>query len=124
VTKIVPTADRAKATVLVKIKFREYDQKVLPEMSAKISFLAAGAGKNPADEKALLTVPAAAVAMRSGRTVVYQVRDDRAVEIPVTTGQKLAGLIEITAGLKDGDKIVSKVDERLTAGVKVTQKTK
>ena len=100
VTKIVPTADRAKATVLVKIKFREYDQKVLPEMSAKVAFLAAGAGKNPADEKALLTVPAAAVAMRSGRTVVYQVRDDRAVEIPVTTGQKLAGLIEITAGVK------------------------
>ena len=124
VTKIVPTADRAKATVLVKIKFREYDQKVLPEMSAKISFLAAGAGKNSADEKALLTVPAGAVATRNGRTVVYQVRDDRAVEIPVTTGQKLAGLIEITAGLKDGDKIVSKVDERLTAGVKVTQKTK
>jgi RND family efflux transporter MFP subunit len=124
VTKIVPTADRAKATVLVKIKFREYDQKVLPEMSAKVSFLAAGAGKNPADEKALLTVPAAAVATRSGRAVVYQVRDDRAFEIPVTTGQKLAGLIEITAGLKDGDKIVSKVDERLTAGVKVSQKTK
>ena len=36
VTKIVPTADRAKATVLVKIKFRQYDQRVLPEMSAKI----------------------------------------------------------------------------------------
>ena len=43
VSKIVPTADRAKATVMVKIKFREYDQRVLPEMSAKISFLAAGA---------------------------------------------------------------------------------
>ena len=124
VTKIVPTADRAKATVLVKIKFREYDQKVLPEMSAKISFLAAGAANSPADAKALLTVPAAAVATRDGRTVVYQIRDDRAVEVPVSTGQKLAGLIEITGGLKDGDKVVSKVDERLTAGVKVTQKTK
>jgi RND family efflux transporter MFP subunit len=42
VTKIVPTADRAKATVLVKIRFRQYDEKVLPEMSAKIAFLAAG----------------------------------------------------------------------------------
>ena len=42
VTKIVPTADRAKATVLVKIKFQKYDQRVLPEMSAKISFLAIG----------------------------------------------------------------------------------
>lgn len=124
VTKIVPTADRAKATVMVKIKFREYDQKVLPEMSAKISFLAAGAGNSPAQLKALLTVPAAAVATRNGRTVVYQTRDDRAVEVPVTTGQKLAGLIEITDGLKDGDKVVSKVDDRLAAGVKVSQKTK
>jgi RND family efflux transporter MFP subunit len=124
VTKIVPTADRAKATVMVKIKFREYDQRVLPEMSAKISFLAAGAGNSPADAKPLLTVPAAAVATRNGRTVVYQIRDDRAVEVPVATGRKLAGLLEITEGLKDGDKIVSKVDDRLTAGVKVTQKTK
>lgn len=124
VTKIVPTADRAKATVLVKIKFREYDEKVLPEMSAKISFLAAGAGNSPADNKASLTVPAAAVATRNGRTVVYQIRDERAVEVPVTTGRKLAGLIEITSGLKDGDKVVSKVDDRLRAGAKVTQKTK
>ena len=124
VTKIVPTADRAKATVLVKIKFREYDEKVLPEMSAKISFLAAGAGDSLADNKALLTVPATAVATRNGRTVVYQIRDERALEVPVTTGQKLAGLIEITSGLKDGDKVVSKVDDRLRAGAKVTQKTK
>jgi RND family efflux transporter MFP subunit len=124
VTKIVPTADRAKATVMVKIKFREYDQKVLPEMSAKISFLAAGAGNSPAQSKALLTVPAAAVATRNGRTVVYQIRDDRAVEVPVTTGQKLTGLLEITDGLKEGDKVVSKVDDRFAAGVKVSQKTK
>jgi len=124
VTKIVPTADRAKATVLVKIRFRDYDQKVLPEMSAKISFLAAGAGNTAAEAKPLLTVPAAAVATRNGRTVVYQIREERAVEVPVTAGQKLTGLLEITGGLKDGDKVVSKVDDRLKDGVKVTQKTK
>ena len=124
VTKIVPTADRAKATVLVKIKFRDYDQRVLPEMSAKISFLAAGATSSMAESKTLLTIPAAAVASRNGRSVVYQVRDERAVEVPVTTGRTLAGLLEITSGLKDGDKVVGKVDERLKDGVKVTQKTK
>jgi len=43
VTKIVPTADRAKATVMVKIKFKKYDQRVLPDMGAKITFLAPGA---------------------------------------------------------------------------------
>jgi len=124
VTKIVPTADRAKATVLVKIKFRDYDQRVLPEMSAKISFLAAGATSSMAESKTLLTIPAAAVASRNGRSVVYQVRDERAVEVPVTTGRTLAGLLEITSGLKDGDKVVGKVDERFKDGVKVTQKTK
>jgi len=124
VTKIVPTADRAKATVLGKIKFREYDQKVLPEMSAKIAFLAAGTGSSAAETKVLLTVPAAAVATRNGRSVVYQIRDARAVEVAVTTGQKLAGLLEITSGLKDGDKVIGKVDDQLKDGVKVTQKTK
>ncbi|HSQ11946.1 MAG TPA: efflux RND transporter periplasmic adaptor subunit, partial [Candidatus Deferrimicrobium sp.] len=124
VTKIVPTADRAKATVLVKIKFRQYDQKVLPEMSAKIAFLPAGTGSSAAETKALLTVPAAAVATRNGRSVVYQIRDEHAVEVPVTVGQKLAGLVEVQSGLKDGDKVIGKVDDQLKDGAKVTQKTK
>ena len=123
-TKIVPTADRAKATVMVKIKFKEYDHRVLPEMGAKITFLAAGAKTDAASVKPLLTVPAAAVATRDGRPVVYQIKDDRAVEIPVTTGQKLAGLIEITSGIKEGDKVIGKVDDKLRSGSKVTQKTK
>jgi len=124
VTKIVPTADRAKATVLVKIRFKEYDQRVLPEMSAKITFLAAGAKTDTVKSKPLLTVPAAAVAARNGRQVVYQIKEDRAAEIPVTTGQKLAGLIEITAGLKEGDRVIAKVDEHIKDGVKVSQKSK
>jgi RND family efflux transporter MFP subunit len=124
VTKIVPTADRAKATVLVKISFRQYDHKVLPEMSAKIAFLAAGASTAAAESKALLTVPATAVASRDGRQAILQIKDDRAVEVAVTTGQKLAGLIEITSGLKEGDKVIAKVEPQLKAGAKVTQKSK
>jgi RND family efflux transporter MFP subunit len=124
VTKIVPTADRAKATVLVKIKFRQYDEKVLPEMSAKIAFLGADADTSAASAKPRLAVPAAAVLSRDGRQVVFQIKDDRAVEMPVTTGQKLAGLIEITGGLKEGDKVIAKAGPELKNGVKVTQKSK
>ena len=124
VTKIVPTADRAKATVLVKIKFRQYDEKVLPEMSAKISFLAAGISASAADSKSMLTVPATAVANRDGRQVIFQIKDDRAVEVLVTTGQKLAGLLEVTSGLKEGDKVIAKVEAQLKAGARVTQNTK
>jgi RND family efflux transporter MFP subunit len=123
VTKIVPTADRAKATVLVKIRFRQYDEKVLPEMSAKISFLAAGSNVSASESKPLLTVPASAVANRDGRQVVFQIKDDRAVAVAVATGQKLAGLLEIKSGLQEGDRVIAKVDEQLKAGAKVRQKT-
>ena len=124
VTKIVPTADRAKATVMVKIRFRQYDEKVLPEMSAKIAFLAAGSNAGASESKPLLTVPASAVASRDGRQVVFQIKDERAVAVTVTTGQKLAGLLEIKSGLQEGDRVIAKVDEQLKAGAKVSQKTK
>jgi RND family efflux transporter MFP subunit len=119
VSNIVPTADRAKATVMVKIKFKQYDQRVLPEMGAKITFLAAGSSIEPAEIKPVLTIPAAAVAARDGRQVVFQVKDGAAIEFPVTTGKKIGSLIEITDGLKDGDKVIAKADERIKAGTKV-----
>lgn len=119
VANIVPTADRAKATVLVKIKFKQYDQRVLPEMGAKIAFLALGRSADTEAVKPILTLPASAVATRDGRPVVFQIKDNRAVEVPVTTGQKLAAAIEITGGLKDGDKVIGKVDGRIQPGTKV-----
>jgi len=122
VSKIVPTADRAKATVLVKINFKSYDHRVLPEMSAKIAFLAKGFGADPAAFQPVLTVPAAAVVERSGRPVVFQMKSGLAVEVPVTTGRRIGALIEIKEGLKDGDKVIAKSDENLRAGAKVAVK--
>jgi RND family efflux transporter MFP subunit len=124
VSKLVPTADRAKATVLVKIHFKSYDQKVLPEMSAKITFLAVGSSLNEEGSRLVLTVPATAVANRNDRQVVYQIKNDRAVEVPVVVGQKLAGLLEIKSGLKEGDKVITKVDDNIRAGSKVALKGK
>ena len=124
VSNIVPTADRAKATVMVKIKFKQYDQRVLPEMGAKITFLAAGSSGAAVESKALLTVPAAAVTTRDGRQVVFQIKDDRAVEVPVSTGKKIGSSIEITSGLKEGDKVISRIDDRIKAGTKVALKSK
>src|ERR1043166_8809789 len=77
VSNIVPTADRAKATVMVKIRFKEYDQRVLPEMGAKVTFLAHGTSADATTVKPLLTVPAAAVAARNGRDGGFQVKEDR-----------------------------------------------
>jgi RND family efflux transporter MFP subunit len=119
VTKIVPTADRAKATVLVKIKFESYDERVLPEMGAKITFLAGTAADKVVSGNPVLTVPAGAVANRDGRQVAFQIKDDRAVEVPVVTGQQLGSLIAIKEGLKEGDRVIAKVDEKIQSGSKV-----
>ena len=122
VNSIVPTADRAKATVLVKIKFKHYDQRVLPEMGAKITFLPPGKSADVESVKPILTVPATAVATRAGKRVVFQIKENRAVEVPVTTGQKLGAAIEITSGLKEGEKVIANADERIRPGTKVVQK--
>lgn len=124
VTKIVPTADRAKATVLVKIKFQSYDERVLPEMGAKITFLAGTTADKVVSGNPVLTLPAGAVANRDGRQVVFQIKDDRAVEVPVVAGQQLGSLIEIKEGLKEGDRVIAKVDEKIQSGSKVLIKNK
>lgn len=124
VSKIVPTADRAKATVLVKIGFKSYDRQVLPEMSAKITFLAGDSAPSAATGKPALTVPATAVAQRNGRSVVYRVINERAVEVPVVTGNRLGSLVEVENGLQAGEAVITRVDERISAGSRVTLKNK
>jgi len=122
VDKIVPTADRAKATVMVRIKFQSYDQRVLPEMSAKIAFLPQGFAQTAAMTQPVLSVPASAVADRNGRQVVYRMKDDRAVETPVAVGRRMGSLAEIKDGLKPGDKVIARVDDQISAGVRVAIK--
>ncbi len=119
VAKIVPTADRAKATVMVKVGFRSYDSRVLPEMSAKVLFLTKASDPNSLEEKPKLTVPATAVVERNGRTVVYRVLNNKAVEVPVTTGASVGSFLEITSGLEPGEKVIDKAGEEITDGVKV-----
>ena len=121
VDKIVPTADRAKATVMVKIKFKSYDSRVLPEMSAKIGFLPQEAAAQ-AEQPPVLAVPAAAVAERNGRQIVYEIRDGRAVENPVTVGSRIGTYAEIRSGLKAGDKVIAAADKRIEAGSRVALK--
>src|SRR5947208_8651818 len=77
VAMIVPTADRAKATVQVKVAFRSYDARVLPEMSAKVHFLPRPS-RAAVDTQPVLVVPSTAVAERNGRRVVFVVPRGRA----------------------------------------------
>lgn len=120
VAKIVPTADRTKATVLVKVGFKEYDSRVLPEMSAKVSFLM-GEDSQITDDKPVLVVPFKAIKERDGKKFVYIVRNETAVEIPVETGRDFGAGIEIISGLANGDKVIERASEEISDGVKVKQ---
>jgi RND family efflux transporter MFP subunit len=117
ISRMVPTVDRAKATVMTKVRFDAIDPRVLPEMSAKVSFLSQEV--TPEQQQPLLAVPADALAGRDGRTVVFVVRDDRAAEVPVTPGAKLGDLVAITGAVKSGDKVVLKPGTALASGAPV-----
>jgi RND family efflux transporter MFP subunit len=118
VHKIVPTADRAKATVLTKIRFDERDERVLPEMSSKVDFLQTSQKQEQAEP--FLGVTKSAVTTRDGREIVLTVRDNTISVSPVKTGKELAGKVEILAGLSLGDIVVSEPLKELTTGSRVT----
>ncbi|PYP51978.1 MAG: efflux RND transporter periplasmic adaptor subunit [Gemmatimonadetes bacterium] len=119
VAKIVPTADRAKATVQVKVAFRSYDARVLPEMSAKVHFLPRPS-RVAVDTQPVLVVPGTAVTERNGRSVVFVVERGRAVEVPVVAGRKVGSSVAIREGLRPGLQVVDSVSARLRGGAKVT----
>ena len=119
VAKIIPTADRSKATVQVKVGFKNYDNLVLPEMSAKVLFLTTDTTNVNKDEKPALIVPMTSVIKKNGKDVVYIVKDEKAVEVPVTIGRQFNAYIEIMSGISDGERVIEKVTEKITDGVKV-----
>jgi HlyD family secretion protein len=123
VHKIVPTADRAKATVLTKVAFKERDERVLPEMSAKVTFLSAETSAADMAAPPRLTVPLAAVVERSGRKVVLVVRAGAAAETPVVTGDMLGDRVEVREGLNAGDVVVLRPGADLVTGARVRPRT-
>ena len=119
VAKIVPTADRTKATVMVKIGFKHYDKRVLPEMSAKVLFLSKETKESQKNQQPVLVVPNSAVVIRNGNKVVFAVKNNTAVEIPVTSGQQFNSYVEIKSGLKNGDQVIENVTDKIKDGIKV-----
>lgn len=121
VSRIVPTVDRAKATVLVKVSFVERDQRVLPDMSAKVAFLKQK--PTEADRKPVVVARKEALVERDGKAAVFVVTEAKAKLTPVTKGRDIGDLVEV-AGVKSGDKIVLKPSEKLADGASVAQAAK
>jgi RND family efflux transporter MFP subunit len=118
---IVPTADRTKASVMVKVKFLEKDKRVLPEMSARVAFLERPL--NPEELKPVLAVNSSAIVTRDSRKIVFIIDDNTAVETPVTTGRQIGEMVEVLSGLKKGDRIILSPTGRVRdkSRVKITE---
>ena len=117
VSRIVPTVDRSKATLLVKVKFVERDARVLPDMSTKVAFLARAL--TAAERKPVPAVRPDAIVKRDGVDVVFVVEPDNTVRpVPVKAGEKLGDLMRIE-GLAAGARVVAAPPERLAAGARV-----
>jgi RND family efflux transporter MFP subunit len=117
VQTIVPTADRGKASVLVKVAFLDQDPRILPEMSAKVAFLTREAA--PDERQPITAVPATAIRDRGNEKVVYVVRDNHAVAMPVQVGRGFGDQVEVLAGLKTGEAVVLRPPAELHDGARV-----
>lgn len=114
---IVPTADRSKATVLLKVRFLDKDRRILPEMSAKVAFLERPVA--PAEQKPKTGVNPATVVERDGKRLVYLVKGDRVAETAVTVGGRIGEMLEIKSGVKAGDKLALKPLDKLKNGARI-----
>lgn len=116
VSRTVPTVDRSKATLLVKIEFVERDPRVLPDMSAKVSFLTRSLTET--EKKPVTAVQAAAVTKRDGKDVVFLIEENITKQTAVTVAGKIGDLVQVS-GVKPGDKVVITPNEKLKDGAAV-----
>ena len=110
--QIVPAADRQKATVRVKVAFLDSDDRVLPDLSARVAFTSEPTQGKQARSR--VVVPKGALTTVDGRTGVFRILEGRARFTPVTAGGDVQGQMEVTQGLQGGEKLVS-----LAGGVQV-----
>jgi RND family efflux transporter MFP subunit len=114
---VVPTADRSKATVLVKVRFEDKDPRILPEMSAKVYFLSRPVG--PEEQKPRRVVRPSAVVQRGGGKVVFAVKGDRVAQVPIETGARLGDMLEVLGGVEAGTRVVADPPAKLADGDRI-----
>ncbi len=118
VRTVIPTADRKKATVKVRIAFDALDPRILPDMGVKVAFLADRQQKNISTKPSVF-VPEDALRQRGEKATVYVVNDNRLERRAVTIGNPRGDKIEIIAGLIDGERVVTGGPKELNEGQKV-----
>jgi HlyD family secretion protein len=116
--QVIPTADRTKATVQVKVTILDKDQNLKPEMSAKVTFLDRPQPKveGSAPEAPVVVVPADAVVTREGKPVVFEIVEGKARQRAVATGPPRQGHVVVSQGLRGTETLVARPPEELRDG--------
>ena len=117
--QVIPTADRTKATVMVKVTILDKDEDLKPEMSAKVTFLEPEPETDdaqPEEAPAVVLVPREAVVSRDGRPVVFLVREGVVRERPVVLGTPRQGQVIVKDGLAGGETLVARPPDGLADG--------
>jgi len=116
----IPTADRAKNTVKVRIAFDALDPRILPDMGVKVSFLrdepAAGAAVQTAPR---IQLPKAAIRTADGRSIVFVVKEDRVERRAISVGLENGDQVEVLSGVTAGERVVVDAPAALKDGDKV-----
>jgi RND family efflux transporter MFP subunit len=120
VIAIIPTADRQKATVKVRVGFDQLDPRILPDMSVKVAFLSAGEAETKAVQRSV-SVPKLAIQERDGRKIVWVVREGRAERRAVTVGAENGEEVTIAAGVSGGETVVLQPPATIAEGDKITE---
>ncbi|MGC1913438.1 MAG: efflux RND transporter periplasmic adaptor subunit [Candidatus Acidiferrales bacterium] len=123
VRTVIPTADRDKATVKVRISFLKLDPRILPDMGVKVTFLGEETKKIAGAAEPVALIPQEAVRDESGKKIVYLVKDDQLERRAITLGDVVANQAQVLAGIAAGDRVVVKGPAALHDGeaVKIKQ---
>jgi HlyD family secretion protein len=115
VRTVIPTADRQKATVKVRVSFDKLDPKILPDMGVKVAFLSDQPPKGKASE-ARAVISQGSVRSEDGKNIVFMVRDGKLERRSVNLGAQRGSDVEVMAGLSPGDMLVVHGAETLHDG--------
>tara|TARA_Y100000991_G_scaffold7271_1_gene5556 strand:+ start:478 stop:1623 length:1146 start_codon:yes stop_codon:yes gene_type:complete len=122
VIAIIPTADRNKATVKVRIALLERDERVLPDMGSRVSFLRKVENKSPEIFKEGVMIPLAAVAIKDDQSVVQALDGSKIRFTKVEVVEETANYARVIDGLKSGMTVVAIFDDELEDNQQVTVK--
>ena len=116
--QIIPTADRTKATVTVKVAILDKDKYLKPEMSCNVTFLEPPKkeSQSNAPPQRIVTISKDAITTRDGKSVVFEVDNRKVHMVPIVTGNDLNGQVIISNGLAGSETLVSNPPQRLKDG--------